>query len=170
MINLSYQLNVTECELGKNGFIIQWKLCCCSVTQSCPTLCDPLDCSMPGFPVLHCLLELAQTHVHGIDDAIQQSHTLSSPSPSAFNLSWHQGLCQWISSVHQMAQVLELQYQPSNEYSGLISFRIDWFDLLALKRLSRVFSSTTVQKHRFFSARPYLWSNGHIHTWLLEKP
>ena len=53
---------------------------------------------------------------------------------------------------------------PSNEYSGLISFRIDWFDLLALKRLSRVFSSTTVQKHRFFSARPYLWSNGHIHT------
>ena len=112
VINLSYQWDVTECELGNNAFIIQWKLCCFSVTQSCPTLCDPMDCSMPGSPVLHYLLELAQTHVHWIDDAIQQSHTLSSPSPPAFNLSWHQGLFQWVSSLHQMAKVLELQYQP----------------------------------------------------------
>ena len=67
--------------------------CCCSVTQSCPTLCDPLDCSTPGFPVHHQLPELAQTHVHWISgDALQPSHPLSSPSPPAFNLSQHQGL------------------------------------------------------------------------------
>ena len=59
---------------------------------------------------------------------------------------------------------------PSNEYSGLISFRIDWFDRLQSKGLSRVFSNTTVQKHQFFKAKPSLWSNSHIHTWLLEKP
>ena len=66
--------------------------CCCSVTQSCPTLCDPMDCSTPGSPVHHQLLELAQTHVHRVRDAIQPSHPLSSPSPPAFNLSQHRGL------------------------------------------------------------------------------
>ena len=65
-----------------------------SVTQSCPTLCDPMDCSTPGFPVQHQLPELAQTHVHRVGDAIQPSHPLSSPSPSAFSLSQHQGLFQ----------------------------------------------------------------------------
>ena len=68
--------------------------CCCSVAQSCPTLCDPMDCSTPGFPVFHCLLEFAQTHVHQVDDAIQPSHPLSSPSPPALNLSQHQGFFQ----------------------------------------------------------------------------
>ena len=63
-----------------------------SVAQSCPTLCDPVDCSTPGFPVHNQLLELTQTHVHGVSDAIQPSHPLSSPSPLAFNLSQHQGL------------------------------------------------------------------------------
>ena len=67
-------------------------LCCRSVTQSCPTLCDPMDCSMPDFPVLHHLLELAQTHVHWVSDATQPSHPLSSPSPPAFNHSQHRGL------------------------------------------------------------------------------
>ena len=66
--------------------------CCCSVTQSYPTLCDSMDCSKPGFPVLHHLPELAQTHIHWIGDAIQPSHPLSSPSPPVFNLSQHQGL------------------------------------------------------------------------------
>ena len=65
-----------------------------SVTQSCLTLCDLMDCSMPGLPVHHQLLELTQTHVHCIGDAIQPSHPLSSPSPPAFNLSQHQGLFQ----------------------------------------------------------------------------
>ena len=68
-----------------------------SVAQSCPTLCNPMDCSTPGFPVHHQLLEPAQTHVHRVSDAIQPSHPLSSPSPPAFNLSQHQGLSQWLS-------------------------------------------------------------------------
>ena len=94
-----------------------------------------MDCSTPGFPVHHQLLDLAQTHIHWVGDAIQPSHLLLSPSPSTFNLSQHQGLYQWVSSLHQVAKVLglQLQHQPSNEYSGLISFRIDWFDLLAVQ-------------------------------------
>ena len=68
------------------------KLICCSVTQSCLTLCDPMDCSTPGFPVLHHLLDIAETHVHRVSDAIQPCHPLSSPSPLAFNISRHQGL------------------------------------------------------------------------------
>ena len=69
-------------------------LCCCSITKSCPTLCDPMDCSTPGFPVLHCLPEFAQTHVHLVNDAIQPPHPLSPPSPPALSLSQHQGLFQ----------------------------------------------------------------------------
>ena len=82
-----------------------------SVTQLCPTLCDPMNCRTPGLPVHHQLLESAQTHVHWVSDAIQSSHRLSSPSPPALNLSQHQGLFKWVSSPHQMAKVLELQLQ-----------------------------------------------------------
>ena len=82
-----------------------------SVTQLCLTLCDPMDCSTPGFPVHHQLLELTQTHVHWLSDAIQPSHSLSSPSPPAFDLSQHQGLFKWASSSHQVAKVLEFQLQ-----------------------------------------------------------
>ena len=78
-----------------------------SVAQSCPILCDPVDCSMLGFPVLHQFLELAQTHQ--ISDAIQPSQPLSPPSP-AFNLSQHQGLFQWVRSLHQVAKVLAIFY------------------------------------------------------------
>ena len=86
--------------------------CCCLATKPCPTLCDPADCNMPGFPVRHHLPELAQTPVHWVDDAIQLSYPLSSPSlPAALNLSQHQGLFQWVNSLHQMAKVLELQLQ-----------------------------------------------------------
>ena len=81
-----------------------------SVTQSSPTLCDPMDYSTSGLPVRHQLLEFTQTHVHWVGDAIQLSHPLSPPSPPAFNLSQHQGLFQWVSS-HQVAKVLELQLQ-----------------------------------------------------------
>ena len=73
------------------------------VAQSCPTLCDPMDCSTPGCPVLHHFLEFAQAYVHGVGVAIQPSHPLSSPSPPAFSLSLHQGLFQWVSSLHQVA-------------------------------------------------------------------
>ena len=94
-----------------------------------------MDCSMPGFLVLHYLLELAQTHVHWIVDAIQPSRTLSSSSSPAFSLSQHHGLSQRVSCLHHVAKVLELRFSisPSNDYSGLISFRIDWFNLLAFQ-------------------------------------
>ena len=82
-----------------------------SVAQLCPTLCDPVDCSTLGFPVLHYLPKFAQTHVHWIGDAIQSSHPLSPPPSPALNLSQHQGLFQWASSSHQVAKVLELQLQ-----------------------------------------------------------
>ena len=105
-----------------------------SVTQSCPTLCDHMDCSTPGFPVYHQLPEFTQTHVHLVSDAIQPSHPLSSPSP-AFNLSQHQGLFKWYSSspsggqsigVAASASVLSVNTQ------GLISL-MDWLDLLAVQ-------------------------------------
>ena len=79
------------------------------ITQSCPTPWEPMDCNISGFPVHHQLLEFAQTHVHQVSDAIQPSHPLSSPSPPVFNLSQHQGLFQWVSSLHQVAKGLEFQ-------------------------------------------------------------
>ena len=82
-----------------------------SVTQSCLTLCDPMDCSTPGLPVHHQLPEFTQTHVHCVGDAIQPSHPLSSPSPPTFNLSQYQGLFRWVSSSHQVTKVLEFQLQ-----------------------------------------------------------
>ena len=107
-----------------------------SVAQSCPTLCDPMDSSTPGLRVHHQLLELAQTHVHQVGDAIQPSYPLSSPSPPALNLSQHQ--------VFSKESVLHIRWpkywsfsfniSPPNEYSGMISFTIDWFDLLAVQR------------------------------------
>ena len=105
-------------------------------TQSCLTLCDPMDCSTPGFPGLHHLLELVQTHIHWVNDAIQLSHPLSPTSPPVFHLSQHRGLFQWVSSSYQVATVFELSFSmsPSNEYSRLNSFRMDWFDFLAVQR------------------------------------
>ena len=85
--------------------------CCCSVAQSYLTLCDPMNCSTPGFPFFHHLLELTQTHVHWVSNAIQPSHSLSSPSPPVFNLSQHQGIFQWVGSSPKVAKVLELQLQ-----------------------------------------------------------
>ena len=82
-----------------------------SLTQSCPTLCDPMDCTTPGFPVHHQLPELTQTHVRWVGDAVQPSHLLSTPSPLAFNHSQHQGLFKWVSSSHQVTKVLEFQLQ-----------------------------------------------------------
>ena len=79
------------------------------VAQSCLTLCDPMDCSTPGLPVHYQLLEFIQTHVHRVGDAIQPSHPLLSPSPPTLNLSQHQGRFKWVSSLHQVAEVLEFQ-------------------------------------------------------------
>ena len=82
-----------------------------SVAQSCPTLCDPMNCSTPGLPVHHQLLEFTRTHVHPVSDAIQSSHPLSSPSPPAPNPSQHQSLFQWVNPSHEVAKVLEFQLQ-----------------------------------------------------------
>ena len=127
------------------------------VAQSCPTLWDPMDCSTPGFSVHYQLPELAQTHVHRVGDAIQPSYPLSSPSPPAFNLSQHQGLFQWVSSSHQVAKYWSFSFSisPSNEYSGLISFRIDWFDFLAVQGTLKSFlqhhsSKASILQHSAF--------------------
>ena len=94
-----------------------------SVTQSCPTLCDPMNHSTPGLPVHHQLVEFTQTHVHWVSDAIKPSHPLSSPSPLALSFSQHQGLFKWVSSLHQEAKVLEFQLQHQ---SFQWIFRIDF--------------------------------------------
>ena len=121
-----------------------------------------MDCSTPGLPVHHQLSELAQTHVHRVGDAIQPSHPLSTPFPPAFSLSQHQGLFQWVSSLHQVAKVLELQLQ---HWSFQWIFRIDWLDLLAvqgtLKSLLQHHSSkASILRHSdFFTVKlshPYM--------------
>ena len=132
-----------------------------SVAQSCPTLCNPMNCSTPGLPVHHQLPEFTQTHVHQVDDAIQPSHPLSSPSPPALNLSQHQGL------LHQVAEVLGVSASksvlPMNTQDLSPLGWTGWI-FLESKGLSRVFSTTTVQKHQFFGAQFSLYSNSHIHT------
>ena len=99
---------------GSNFARLVWDCvsgCCCSVIQSCLTLCDSMDCSTPGFLVLHHLLELAQIHVHWVGNVIQPSHPLLNLSSPVFNLSQHQGLFKWVSSLYQVAKILELQLQ-----------------------------------------------------------
>ena len=129
----------------------------------------------PGFPVYHQLPELAQTHIHRAGKAIQQSHPviplllLPSVYPS------HRVFCNE-SVLHirwPKYWSFSFSISPSNEYSGLIFFRIDWFDLLAFQgtlQLSRVFSTNTVQRHQFFSIQPFWWSNSCICIWLFAKP
>ena len=106
-----------------------------SVAQLCPTLCDPMNRNTPGLPVHHQLLEFTQTHVHRVGDAIQPSHPLSSPSPLAPNPSHHQSLFPWVNSSHEVAKYWSFSFciSPSNEHPGLISFRMDWLDLLAVQ-------------------------------------
>ena len=143
-----------------------------SVTQSCPTLCDPMDYSTPDLLVHRQLPEFIQTHILWVCYAIQPSHPLPSPSPPAFSLSQHQGLFQWVSSLHHGGQSIGVSASASEI---LINIQ-DWFPLgwtgwisLHSKGLSRVFN-TIVQKYHFFGAQLSLQSNPHIHTWLLEKP
>ena len=156
-----------------------------SVDQLCPTLCNPMDCSMPGFPIVHHLPELAQTHVHWISDAIQPFHSLLSSSPPALShftlccpllplpsvfpsirvFSSESVLCiSGDQSIGVSASVLPMNIQDWSplEWTGLIS--------LQTKGLSRVFSNTTAQKHQFLGTQLSLWSNSHIHTWLMGKP
>ena len=108
---------------------------CCWVVQLCPTLCSPMDCSTSGFPILRYLPEFAQILLHWVGDAIQPSHPLSSPSPPAFNLSQHQGLFNKSVLHNRWPKYWSFSFRisPSNEYSGLTSFRIDWSDLFAVQ-------------------------------------
>ena len=107
MVNTKLRLNIFFAAEDGEALSVQFS----SVAQSCLTICDPMYCSMTGFPVHHQLLELTQTQVLWVGDAIQPSHPLSSPSPPAFNLSQHQGLFRWVSSSHQVAKVLAFQFQ-----------------------------------------------------------
>ena len=154
-----------------NSFL--WTLsCCCSVLQWCLTLCDPMDCRMPGFPVLHYLLHFAPTHVHWVSDAIQPSHPLLPLSPPALNISQHQSFpMSWLftsggqsTGTSASASVLPINIQgwfPLG-LTGLISF--------LFKGLSRVFSNTAILRHQFLGTLPSLWSNSHICPWLQGKP
>ena len=148
--------------------------CYCSFPQSCLTLAISMHCSTLGFQVLHHIPEFAQTHAHWISDAIQPSHPLSLPSPPNLNLSQHPAsgsfpMSQLFASGGQSigasasASVLPMSLQDwlPLELTGLISVQSKWF--------SRIFSNTTFQKHQFFSAQTSLWSNFHIHAWLVIK-
>ena len=106
-----------------------------SVAQSCPTLCDPMNCSTPGLPVHHQLPEFTQTHVHWVGDAIQPFHPLSSPSPSATNPSQHQSISNESTLCMRWPKYWSFSFSiiPSKEHPGLISFRMDWLDLLAVQ-------------------------------------
>ena len=134
-----------DCSLGRVQFS--------SVIQVCPTVCDRMDCSTPGVPVHHQLPELAQTHVHQLSDAIQPSHPLLSPSRPAFNLSQHQVFSNELILLIRWPKYWSFRssISPSNEYSGLISVRVDWFDLAVqgtLKSLLRYNSSkASIRQH-----------------------
>ena len=137
----------------------------------CLTLCDPRDCSTPGSPVLQYLPEFAQIHVHQVSDAIQPTVSSSAtPSPQsfptsgAFRMSWV-----FASGVQSIGALLSASVLLMNIQGW---FPLGLTDLISLlsKGLLRVFSSSTVGKHQFFSAQPSLWFNCHIGTWLLEKP
>ena len=137
-----------------------------SVPQSCPTLCDPMDCGTPGFPVLHHLPVCSNScplsqwcHPTISSSVIPLSSCLQSfPASGSFLMSLF--FTSSGQSIGVSASVLQMNIQGW-------SFRMDWLDLLAVKGLSRVFSNTTVQKNQFFSAQLYSWSNSHIRTWLL---
>ena len=142
-----------------------------SVTQSCPTLCNPLNHSTPGLPVHHHLPEFTQTHVYQVDDAIQPSHPLSSPSPPAPNPSRIRVFSNESTLRMRWPKYWSFSFSitPSKEHPGLISFRMDWLDLLAVQGTLKSLN-TTVQKHQFFGAQLSSQSNSHIHTWPQEKP
>ena len=116
---------------SKTDLMVQFS----SVAQSCPILCDTMDCSRPGLPVYHQLPEFTQTHVHWVGDAIHPSHPLSSPSPPAFYLSQHQVFSNESALRIRWPKYWSFSFSisPSNEHSGLIFFRMDWLDLLAVQ-------------------------------------
>ena len=142
------------------------------MAQSCPTVWGPMDCSTPGFPAHHQLLELAQTHVHCIDGAIQLSSSVSAfsscpqsfPASESFPKSWL-----FKSGGQSIGASTSVSVLPMN-IQGWFPLGLTSLIFLQSKGLSGVFPSTTIQKHQFFGSQSSLWSNSHIHTWLREKP
>ena len=137
-----------------------------SGAQSCLTLCDPMNCSMPGLPVYHQLPEFTQTHVHRVDDAIRnlilcRPLLLLPPIPLSIKVFSNESTLRMRGPKYRS---FSFNICPSKEHAGLISFRMDWLDLLAVQRLSRVLSNTTVQKHQFVGTQLSSQSNSHIHT------
>ena len=164
-----YPIYIYESQKKKTKETVQFS----SVAQLCPTLCDPMDCSTPGFPVHHQLPKLAQTHVHRVGDAIQpisssvipfSSCPQSCPASGSFPVSQF-----FTSGGQSIGASASASILPMNIQDW---FPVGWTDLISLqfKGLSRVFSSTTIWRHQFFGSQPSLWSSSHIYTWLLEKP
>ena len=138
----------------------------------CLTHWNPVDCSTPGFPVHHQLPQLAHTHIHWVDEANKRSHALSSPFPPAFNLSQHQGRFQCESVLRirwPKYWSFSFSISPSSEYSGLISFRMDWLDLLAVQGTLNSLLQHCSWETSFFGAQLSLWSNSHPYM-TTEKP
>ena len=150
--------------------MIHLLISCRSVTQLCPTVCDPMNCSTPGLPVPHHFPMFVQVHVLWISDAIQPSHLLMLSSPALYLLQ-HQGLFQRVDCSHWWPKYWSFSFSisPSNEYSGLISLRLTSLIFLLSKGLSEFFSSTTVWRHQFFSALPSLQSSSHNCMWALGR-
>ena len=147
--------------------------CWCSVTQWCPTLWDPVDCSMPGCPVPHHLLEFAQVHVHCIGYAIQPSHPLMPSSffcPRSFPASGTFPMSHLFTSDEQNTRASASASVLPVNIQGCAPLRVIGLISLLSKRLSEVFSSTTVQRHRFFGILPSLWSSSHNRTRPLGRP
>ena len=143
---------------------------CCSIVKKCLTLCNPMDCSTPGFPVLHCPgvwsnSRLSSWWCHPTNSSSVSSFS-SCPQSFPASRSNESALCIRWSKYWSFS----FSISPFNEYSGWFPLGLTGVISLQSKGLSRVLSSTTVQKHQFFSAQISLWSNSHIHTWLLEKP
>ena len=145
-------------------------ICWCSVAQSCPTLCNPMDCSTPGFPVLLYLPELTQTHVSWVSKAIQPSHPAApfSSCPQSFPESGSFPMSQLFASVGQSIEA-SASVLPTN-IQGWFPLRLTGLISLQSKGLSRIFVSTVTWKHQLFISQPSLWTDSHTHTWLLEKP
>ena len=147
--------------------LVCWNFQFSSVTQLCPTFCDPMDYSTPGFPVHHQLPELAQTHVY---PTISSSVVPFSSCLQSFPASGSFPMSQFFASGGQSISASVSSWVLPMNIQGWFPLGLTDLIFLQSKGLSRVFSKTTVQKDRFFSAQPSLWSNCHIHTWLLEKP
>ena len=173
LLRLSFRQSTRWCfcwlfhDITKVVYSVQFS----TVTQSCLTLCDSMDYSMPGFPVHHQHLEFTQTHTHGVSDAIQPYHPLAPVSSHLQSFP--------ASGFFQMSQVFATGGQSIavSASTSVLPMNIQgWFPLgltalisLLSKGPSRVFSNATVWSHQFFSTQPSLWSNSYIHTWLLEK-